>query len=94
MVEKNKTNPKSKKTRKKTSLLKLCSEMNKLVLDAVDKEIVKRFKILIDTSAEEITKTSLHAVLSSPDEVDINTFHESLQPYVKHYLFMVKRSCK
>ena len=45
-------------------------------------------------AAEEITKTSMHAVISSPDEIDIKSFHESLQPYVKHYIFMVKRNGK
>ncbi|HDP81471.1 MAG TPA: hypothetical protein ENN21_11570 [Spirochaetes bacterium] len=82
------------KPKRKTNLYKLCSEMNRLCLDAVDKEVVKRFKTLIDTSAEEITKTSLHSVLSSPLEADLGAFHESIQPYVKHYVFMVKRAKK
>lgn len=82
------------KTKRKTNLYKLCSEMNKLCIDAVDKEVVKRFKTLIDTSADEITKTSLHAVLSNPREVDFSSFHESILPYVKHYVFMIKRAKK
>ncbi len=91
MAEKSKIKNKSKKPKKKTNLHKLYSEMNKHAFDAVDKEVVKRFKTLIDTSAEEITKTSLDQIFSKTTEVDISSFHESLQPYIKHYVFMVKR---
>jgi len=92
--EKAKPRAKSGKPRRKNNLLKLCSEMNRLVIDAVDKEVVKRFKTLIDTSAEEITKASLDSVLKNPGDVEVSSFHESLQPYIKHYIFMVKRSAK
>ena len=92
--EKAKPKAKSGKPRRKNNLLKLCSEMNRLVIDAVDKEVVKRFKTLIDTSAEEITKAILDAVLKNPGDVEAGSFHESLQPYIKHYIFMVKRNSK
>ncbi len=80
------------KPRKKTNLSKLCTEMNKVAHDAVDREIIKRFKIMIDTCEEDITKTSLTAVVKEPTGIDLSSFHESLQPYIKHYLFMLKRS--
>ncbi len=94
--DKGKAKPKAKsgKPRRKSNLLKLCSVMNKLVIDAVDKEVVKRFRTLIDTSADEITKTSLDSVLKNPGDVEVSSFHESLQPYIKHYIFMAKRSLK
>lgn len=92
MAVKDKKKTKSGKPRRKTNLYKLCTEMNKNILDAVDKEVVKRFKTLIDTSAEEITKISLDTILSNPMEVEINTYHESLQPYIKHFIFMKKRN--
>jgi len=92
--EKAKPKAKSGKPRRKNNLLKLCSEMNRLVIDAVDKEVVKRFKTLIDTSAEEITKARLDAVLKNPGDIEAGSFHESLQPYIKHYVFMVKRNSK
>lgn len=81
----------SKKHRKKANLLKLYSEMNKYVVDAVDKEVVKRFRILIETSADEITKASLSQVLSRYHDVNVSSYHESIQPYIKHYIYMVKR---
>ncbi len=96
-MDENKTQrPRTKKgfSRKKTNLQRLSVEMNKVASDAVDKEIIKRFKTLIDTCEEDITKSSLLQVLKNSKDVDVNSFHESLQPYVKHYIFMVKRNKK
>jgi len=83
-----------KKVRKKmANLNRIHAEMMKLVIDAVDKEVTKRFKIIIETSAEEdITKVAANTVLKDPKSVEVNSFHEALQPYIKHYLFMLKRS--
>jgi hypothetical protein len=86
------SDPKAKIKTKKVNLLKLYSEMNKLSNDAVDKEVIKRFKIIIDTSEEDITKKSLHLILKEPKSVNIAEFSDSLQPYIKHYLFLSKRS--
>ena len=82
------------RAKRKNNLLKLCSEMNKYYIDAVDKEIVKRFKTLIDTSEEDITKTSLINILKDPGNTELSQFNESFQPYIKHYLFMVKRESR
>ncbi|MCP4130624.1 MAG: hypothetical protein GY754_06545 [bacterium] len=68
--------------------------MNKFTLDAVDREIIKRFKIIIDSSEEDLNRTRLDEILNSPSDVDVGSYHESLQPYIKHYLFMLKRSKK
>ncbi len=92
MADKSKLKSRLKKLRKKNNLHRLCVEMNRLVIDANDKEYVRRFKTLIDTSAEEITKSSLDQVLNRPNEVDVGALPESLQPYIKHYIFMVKRN--
>lgn len=87
-----KTPAKGKK--RKTNLLRLCSEMNKYVIDANDKEIIKRFKTTIFSSSEDISKSSLDIILNSPKDVEIGLFSEILQPYIKHYLFMMKRDKK
>jgi len=79
---------------KKTNLIKLCTMMSKLAIDAVDKEIIKRFKIIIDTTDGDLTKSGLDIVTKDPKNVDMNSYHESLQPYIKHYLFMLKRDMK
>ena len=66
--------------------------MNNYVVDANDKEIIKRFKTTISSSMEEdITKSSIDLIFNNPKDVDVSAFSESIQPYIKHYLFMVKR---
>ncbi len=88
-----KTSVSVKKQTKKTNLLKLCSVMNNYADDANDKEIIKRFKTTITSSvSEDISKTSLMNVLKRPEDVSSSDFSESIQPYIKHYLFMVNRS--
>ena len=74
--------------------MKLYSEMYKLSNDAVDKEVIKRFKIIIETSEEDITKKSLNLILKEPKIVNISDFNDSLQPYIKHYLFLMKRDIR
>jgi len=82
---------KSKTGKRKSNLLKLCTEMNKIAIDAVDKEVIKRFRILIDAAEEDITKSGLHTVLKNWKDVELSHFHESFHPYIKHYIFMMKR---
>ncbi|MBN2041844.1 MAG: hypothetical protein JW864_17545 [Spirochaetes bacterium] len=83
----------AKKPRKKVNLLKLCAEMSNYADDANDKEIVKRFKTSITSSVnEDISKVNLSIILKKPADVDISIFPENIQPYIKHYLFMVNRS--
>jgi hypothetical protein len=85
--------PEKKNTsKKKGNLLKLYGLMNRMVRDAVDKEVVKRFKTIIDTSEEDISKTMLRDILKDYQRVEISSFREALQPYIKHYVFMMKRS--
>ena len=85
---------KAKKGRKNVNLARLCSEMNKMVKDAVDREVIKRFKIIIDTAEEDITKVSLQQLIKDTDDTDISSFSENFQAYIKHYIFMKKRDLK
>ncbi len=85
------TGKKTRKNLKKTNLLRLYNYMTKLSSDAVDNEIMKRFKILIDASEEDLPKADIDTLLNDYKNADIHAFPEGLQPYVKHYLFMVKR---
>ena len=82
------------KGRRKTNLMKLCTAMNKLSTDAVDKEVVKRFKTVIDSAEEDITKILLNQIINHSDELELNLVPELFHPYVKHYLFMKKRNTK
>ncbi len=85
---------KAKKKKKNQNLLKLYTEMNKLSTDAVDREVTKRFRTIIDTLEEDITKASLSAILKDPLNAETDQFPESLQPYIKHYVFLSKRDIK
>lgn len=77
--------------KQKVNLAKLFAEMNTLAIDAVDKEIVKRFKTIIETMEEDISKTTLTTILKQPDSLDLSIFNEGVQPYLRHYIFMKKR---
>jgi len=88
-----KTKKKGRSTRK-VNLARLYTAMNKMSDDAVDKEILRRFKILIDSCDQDITKVAVDAVFKDPDAVDIAEFHEGLQPYIRHYIFLIKKSAK
>jgi len=77
--------------KRKTNLLKLYTAMTKMVIDAVDKEVVKRFKIIIDSAERDITKATLTEITKHNTMIDVSLFGEGLQPYVKHYIFMKKR---
>lgn len=82
---------KARKNLKKTNLLRLYNYMTKLSSDAVDNEIIKRFKILIDASEEDLPKANIDTLLNDHKNADTHSFPEGLQPYVKHYIFMAKR---
>lgn len=83
---------KSRKNIKKTNLTRLYNHMNKLSSDAVDNEIMKRFKILIDTCEEDLPKIHIDTLISEPKAADTSVFPEGLLPYVKHFIYMVKRN--
>jgi len=80
--------------KKKTNLTRLYTTMNKLTVDAVDNEIMRRFKLLIDASEEDLPKAEIDALIKEPSSAEPSVFPEGLQPYIKHYLFMTKRKNK
>ena len=65
--------------------------MHKMSVDAVDTEVIKRFKILIDACEEDLPKAIIDSLIIDPKGSDTSVFPEGLQPYVKHFIFMVKR---
>jgi len=82
---------KSRKNVKKTNLTRLYNQMNKMSSDAVDNEIMKRFKVLIDACEEDLPRVHIDALISEPKSADTSVFPEGLLPYVKHFVYMVKR---
>ena len=82
---------KVRKNVKKTNLTKLYNHMHKMSIDAVDSEVIKRFKVLIDACEEDLPKAIIDGLIAEPKGADTSVFPEGLQPYVKHYVFMIKR---
>ncbi len=82
------------KGKRKTNLLKLCTVMNKLAVDAVDKEVVKRFRTVIDSAEEDLSKNVVNQIINQSEELELTTVPEMFHPYIKHYLFMKKRNTK
>jgi tRNA A37 methylthiotransferase MiaB len=82
---------KIRKTVKKTNLTKLYNHMNKMSQDAVDSEVLKKFKVLIDAAEEDLPKVIIDSLINDPKASDTSAFPEGLQPYVKHFIFMKKR---
>ena len=82
---------KSRKNIKKTNLTKLYNQMHKLASDAVDNEIMKRFKVIIYAAEEYLPKIHIDALLGEPKSADISVLPERLLTYVKHFIYMVKR---
>jgi len=79
---------------RKENLLKVYAAMGKLCIDAVDREVHKRFKVIIDTMEYDITKKTMNQILKDPRSVSLSDFDENLQPYIKHYLFLMKRTAR
>lgn len=82
---------KVRKNVKKTNLTRLYTHMHKMSIDAVDSEVIKRFKVLIDACEEDLPRVVIDTLINDSKGSDSSVFPEGLQPYVKHYIFMVKR---
>ena len=80
--------------KRKTNLLKLCTAMSKLAVDAVDKEVVKRFRTVIDSAEEDLSKNVINQIINHSEDLELSTISEVFHPYIKHYLFMKKRNSK
>ncbi len=80
--------------KKKTNLNRLYTTMNKLTIDAVDNEVMKRFKLLIDSLDDDMPKNKVDSLIAKPSSSEPNLFPEGLQPYIKHFIFMNKRNNK
>jgi hypothetical protein len=81
-------------TKNKPNLKKLLAKMDTMSCDAIDREVVKRFKILIETSNLDIPKTMLDEILKNTKNIDISSIDENIQPYIRHFLLMLKRAAK
>jgi hypothetical protein len=83
---------KKKPGKRKVNLLKLYDLLNEQIKDAVDKEVAKRFKSVIDACENDIKKTDLSNIIRHYEKIDADAYGEVLQPYIQHYIFMMRRN--
>lgn len=84
----------SQRKKRKGNLMRLYTRMNKMTEDAVDREVVKRFRIIIDASEDDLPKTVIDTIIKAPLEVEVSDFDENMQPYLKHFIYMTKRDSR
>jgi len=80
--------PTSSKTLKLNPFL---HAMEELPFDAIDKEVCKKFRELLVTSAIPVDSGIVHAMLRAPENVSIESVPDELRPFFRHYQFMVNR---
>ena len=61
---------KKQSVKRKVNLLKLYELLNDLAKDAVDKEVAKRFKAIIDACEVDIKKTDLVNITRHYEKID------------------------
>lgn len=71
---------------------KLLGAMRKLIVEVNDQEICRRLEILQNSEKEDLPVSVVKRLLEEPGEFDAREIQEPYTQYVKHYLYMVKRS--
>jgi hypothetical protein len=86
---------KGKKSAKKKNLNILLKEMEKLSEEPNDREICKKFKLLIESNVElDIPRQTMSEIIENPENTEDKDIPESILPFIRHYIFMCKRSEK
>jgi hypothetical protein len=84
-----------KKNAKKKNLNVLLKEMEKLSEEPNDREICKKFKLLIESNVElDIPRQTMNEIIEDPEGIDDKDIPESIMPFIRHYIFMRKRAQK
>jgi len=65
--------------------------MEKMAIDAVDTEICRKLRELMATNSFQIESTFLESMIRKPESTNIENIPEELQPFFRHYLFMMRR---
>ena len=73
---------------------KLLGAMRKLIVEVNDQEICRRLEILQNSEKEDLPVSVVKRLLEEPGDFDAREIQEPYTQYVKHYLYMVKRSLR
>ena len=68
--------------------------MRKLSVEVNDTEICKRLEILMATSKDDLPIAQVNLLLADPKSFDPRAIAEPFTQYVRHFIYMVKRSGK
>ena len=78
--------------RNNPSVGKLLTAMKKHIQEVNDQEICRRLEILINAEKEDLPSQVVRRLLETPESIDIKEIPEPYTQYVRHYLYMIKRS--
>ena len=77
-----------------TNLLWLCSEMERMAEDVIDREICRRLRQFAGQVEFDLPGDVVHQIRSRGRSVEIETIPEPLLPFYRHFAFMLKRRRK
>jgi len=69
----------------------LISQMEAMSFDAVDAEVCKRFRQLLDKNEISVNAEPLRAFVANPEDSEIANFPDEIRPFLRHFRFMRKR---
>jgi hypothetical protein len=73
------------------ALDKLIGQMEDLSTDAVDAEVCKRFRLLLETNEINVNADVLKKFTANPQDTDLSVFGDDIRPFLRHFRFMHKR---
>lgn len=69
----------------------IIAEMEKEAVDAVDSEVCKRFRQMVETEELIVSAADIKSLMQNPEKMDPSSFPEGVVPFLRHYRFMKKR---
>jgi hypothetical protein len=78
----------------KKAFLRFLAAMQRLSTEVNDTEICKRFETLMFTNKDDLNLQLITQLLANPRDFDPNVIQEPFGQYVRHFLYMIKRSEK
>lgn len=80
--------------RGKPSINKLLSAMRKLSVEVNDHEVCRKLEILMNSEKDDFSPALARRIIDLPPDFDPREVPEPYTQYIRHYLYMVRRSQK
>ncbi|MCB1173062.1 MAG: hypothetical protein KDK39_05840 [Leptospiraceae bacterium] len=78
--------------KKSPGVARLLSIMRKLSEEVNDIEICRRLEILMNSEKEDLPANIIRTLVHEPEKFDPQLVQDPYSQYIRHYLYMVKRS--